>query len=191
MGLPEKCSLNEEERLVLYSIGALNNTPLTGKTKLQKLLFLLSNVFRNFHDLLEFEPHLLGPYSETVDYILEDLIQLGLIDKNNNCYKLTDLGLEMYHQLKPKRELMDVIEDFKGFLNDLPENELLAFIYVSYPKYISESAVWDKLKLDRLRISISLLKKHKLSFSKAAEIAGLNIIDFEKFLRNKNIRWRE
>ncbi len=134
---------------------------------------------------------MLGPYSETIEYILEDLIQLGLVDKNNNYYKLTDYGIDIFRELRPKKELMEVIDDFKDFLNDLPENELLVFIYVFYPKYISESAVWDKLKIDRLKISISLLNKHKLSFSKAAEIAGLDIFDFEKILKNNKVRWRE
>ena len=50
---------------------------------------------------------------------------------------------------------------FKEFLNDLPDEEILAFIYVSYPDYISESAKWDELKPERIKIAVSLLRKEK------------------------------
>lgn len=183
-------SLNNEEKIVLYSLGALGNTPLRSRTKLQKLLFLFSNVFQDFQDLLEFEPHLLGPYSETIDYVVEDLIQLDLIEKRNNSYKLTEKGLEIYSQLRPKKDLTKVIEDFKEFLNDMSDDEVLTFIYIFYPKYIAESARWNELKKERIKIAISLLKKQKVSYSKAVEIAGLSINEFEDLLMKRNIRWK-
>lgn len=183
--------LDDEEKIVLFSSGALGNTPLRSKVKIQKILFLVSNVFKEYKDLLEFEPHLFGPYSETVDYILEDLIKLGLINQEGSKYRLTEKGKGLYSQLRPKKELIRVIEDFKGFLNNLPDNEILAFVYVTYPDYISESAKWDELKQDRVRIAISLLKKEKISFGKAVEISGLKSKDFEENLNKRGIKWRK
>ena len=55
--------LNPEERIILYAVGALDK-PLRSKVKLQKLLFLVSNVFDDISELMRFEPHFLGPYSE-------------------------------------------------------------------------------------------------------------------------------
>jgi uncharacterized protein YwgA len=184
-------SLNNEEKIVIYSIGALDNTPLRSKTKLHKILFLFSNVFKNFQDILEFEPHLLGPYSETVDYVLDDLIRLDLVEKRNNSFSLTNKGLMIFNSLKPKEDLTKVVEDFKDFLNDLTDDEVLTFIYVFYPQYIAESARWNELKKNRIKIAISLLRKQKISFTKASEIAGLNINEFEDLLRKRNIRWKK
>jgi predicted HTH domain antitoxin len=183
-------SLEDEEKIVLFSIGALDNTPIRSKTKLQKLLFLVSNVFEDYKELLVFEPHLFGPYSENLDTILEDLIKMELVIKKGNSFKLSEMGYELYNRLKPKAELISVIEDFKDFLNDLSEDEILTFVYVSYPKYTSEAIKWNELKEKRIQYSISLLEKHKVSFGKAAEIAGLNTIEFGKLLKNRGIKWR-
>jgi Uncharacterised protein family (UPF0175). len=182
--------LEDDEQLIIYSIGALGNTPLRGRLRLQKLLFLISNVFENFKALLEFEPHLYGPYSEAVDDILDDLISLGLIDKEDSRYVLTKKGIDIYNHLKSRKELVDVIEDFKNFLKDLSGDEILVFVYVLYPEYIGESIVWDDLKKDRIKIAKSLLRKEKISFGKASEIAGLGISEFEGLLKEENIRWR-
>lgn len=182
--------LEEEEKLIIYALGAFKSRPLKSKIKLQKLIFLISNVFKEYKQLFEFEPHLFGPYSETLDAILDNLVKLGLIKKEKSEFSLTKKGLEVYKILKPKKELIQVIEDFKEFLHDLSDEEILTFIYVSYPQYISESAKWDELKKKRLKIAISLLQKGKISFNKAAEISGLNVEKFGEFLEKKKIRWR-
>ena len=183
--------INDEEKLVLFSIGALGNIPLRSKIIIQKLLFLIANVFKGFHELLRYEPHLYGPYSETVENVLYSLVKVGYIEKIENQYRLSKEGVNIFKSLHPKPELVNVIEDFKRFLNDLNFNELLAFIYVSYPEYISESVKWDELKTRRKDIAISLLRKKKVSFAKASEIAGMSGIEFDNLLKEMGIRWRE
>ncbi len=183
-------NLEEEEKIIIFSLGALDGSPLRSKIKLQKLLFLISNVFKNYEDLLEFEPHLFGPYSENIEYIVEDLIKLGLIEKEGIKYTLTNEGKKLYQCLKPKEELVNVIEDFKEFLNDLSDEEVLVFVYVTYPNYIEESAKWEELKQKRIPIAISLLKKQKISFGKAVEISGLSLGDFEELINEKKIKWK-
>lgn len=184
-------ALNEEEKIILYSLGASNNSPINNKTKLQKMLFLISNVFPDYQELIDFEPHLFGPYSEDVEVIIEDLIRIGLVDNKGNKYFLTKKGIDLYSHLKPKNDLMHVIEDYKEFLNDLTNNELLTFIYVSYPEYIEESVKWDELKRRRVPIAISLLEKQKVSFSKAAQIAGLSVKEFEDTLIKRKVQWKQ
>ncbi len=186
-----KYDLDDEEKLILYAIGCLQNTPIKGKIKLQKLLFLVSNVFGSLEDLLMYEPHLYGPYSEVVDNVLQSLIRLGLVKEGEKKgYYLTDEGKKIFNSLTPKEELVEVITDFKEFLNDLDNDELLAFIYVSYPEYIKESVKWDELKPKRERLAVSLLKKGKVSFSKASEIAGMNPGEFDKYLKDRGVAWR-
>lgn len=121
---------------------------------------------------------------------MEDLIKLGLIQQEGSRYSLTEQGKKLYICLKPKEDLIKVIEDFKEFLNDLTDDEVLIFIYVSYPSYIEESAKWEELKEKRIPTAISLLKKQKISFGKAVEISGLSGNDFETLLREKNVKWK-
>jgi uncharacterized protein YwgA len=182
--------LSDEEKILVYALGALGHSPLRTKVMIQKLLFLFSNVFTGFKGLLRFEPHLLGPYSETVENTLQSLIQLGLVQERGSGYQLTSDGQELFDMLSPKEEIVKVISDFKEFLHDLSEDEILTFIYSIYPEYIAESARWDKLKSRRLELAISLLRKGKLSFSKAAEVAGMNVGDFERALNERRVRWR-
>lgn len=184
-------NLEDEEKIVIFAVSALDNTPLRSKIKIQNLLFLISNVFKEYKELLEFEPHLFGPYSETLEYIVEDLVKLGIVEIDGSKYRLTKKGLELYSHIKPKKELIKVINDFKEFLNDLPDEEILAFVYVSYPDYISESAKWSELKKDRVKIAISLLKKEKISFGKAVEISGLSSSKFEDLLKINKIKWKK
>lgn len=182
--------LDDEEKLLLYAIGCMQNTPIKGKIKLQKLLFLVSNVFGSLEDLLMYEPHLYGPYSEVVENVLQSLISLGLVKEVRKGYGLTEEGKKVFNSLTPKEELVKVMNDFKEFLNDLDNDELLAFIYVSYPNYIKESVKWDELKQKRKKLAISLLKKGKISFSKAAEIAGMSSNEFDRYLKEMGVAWR-
>ncbi len=182
--------LEDQEKILLYSIGSLGNTPIRNKTKLQKLLFLTSNVFNEYQDLLSFEPHLYGPYSEYVEDILDDLIKMELVSEERKQYKLTALGEELYKRLKPKEELITVLEDFKLFLNDLTNDELLAFVYVTYPKYTSEAVKWGELKENREYYALQLLKKKKVSFSKAVEISGLSSSELDVLTKKEGIKWR-
>jgi predicted HTH domain antitoxin len=188
--MKENIDLVDEEKLILFSLGALDNTPLRSKIKIHKLLFLVSNVFKNFQDLFEFEPHLFGPYSETLNYLLEDLQTIGYVQIQGSEYKLTPKGYEVYRKLKPNEQLNKVLNDFKEFLNDLSDDEILTFVYVSYPKYIGESAKWDQLKKKREQVAISLLKKGKISFGKAVEISGLNVSKFEDLLKRFQVKWK-
>ena len=50
--------LEDREKVIFYSIGALDK-PIKTKIKLQKLIFLFSNVFKDYKDLLEFDKHFL------------------------------------------------------------------------------------------------------------------------------------
>jgi predicted HTH domain antitoxin len=138
-----------------------------------------------------YEPHYLGPYSETLENTLNSLVRLGYIEAEDSNFHLTQKGIKIFKSLTPKPELVRVIDDFKSFINDLSDNEILTFIYTSYPEYISESVKWDELKPRRVEFAISLLRNDKVSFGKAAEIAGISQIEFDRVLKKRNLRWRE
>jgi len=170
--------LESDQKLLIYAVGALG-TPLKTRIKLQKLFFLVSNVFEDIGNAFRFEPHLFGPYSEILDETSEELIDLDLIRKNKNKpFSLTTKGRDEYEKLSPMKELKDVIDDFKGFLNDMSDDEIMTFIYTFYPNYISESTEWDRLKKKRMKIALDLLKKDKISFSKAVHLSGKKYREF-------------
>lgn len=182
--------LEPDQNLILYAIGALDK-PLKSKVKIQKLFFLVTNVFKELESLFFFEHHLLGPYSEEVEVISSELIKLGFVKKVGSSFVLTPKGKEEYNNLKPREDLENVINDFKEFLNNMPDDKILTYIYVFYPDYIDESAKWDKLKENRVNTALYFLSKNKLSFSKAVKISGLPFKEFEKIAIQNNIRWRQ
>lgn len=120
-----------------------------------------------------------------------DLRKLGLVEKKGSRYKLSSKGVDVYKKIPIKEQMKTVMEDFKEFLNDLNQKELLAFIYITYPEYIEEATRWDEIRENREEIAISLLSKNKVSFGKAAEISGLNQKEFQKILEKRGVKWRE
>ena len=187
---PGASSLDETESVVLYSIGALGFTPLRSMVKLQKMHFLLANAFPDLQPLLNFRPSLLGPHSEVVESVLENLKNLNLVRQSRGSFALTTKGRHEFDKLHMNEGMVQVIEDFKDFLNDLPDNEVLTFIYIFYPEYISESAKWDELKGRRTEIAVSMLRKQKISFSKALEMSDLDGNKFIALLKASGVRWR-
>lgn len=181
--------LDEEEKLVLLAVGALGQ-PLRSKIKLQKIIFLVSNVIEGLQEDLGYEPHLYGPYSETVENISEDLVSLGYVNQEGSKFSLTPKGREEYKRLKPSKEIIQLIDDFKAFLNDMTDEEVMIYIYSFYPDFIEESTKWDELKKYRVDRSIKLLQREKLSMGKAAAMAGMNSFDFAQYLNNHGVQWR-
>ncbi len=178
--------LNPEERLILYAVGALDR-PLRSKVKLQKLLFLVSNVFSEIDDLLQYEGHFLGPYSEIVENLAQQLETQGLIEKDDDGYHLTHLGQGVFSNIRPAPQLVSVMDDFKEMLNDLKDDDIMTFIYACYPAYVTESLKWDELKRNRRTVAISLLNKGKLSVGRAAEVAGMSEPDFIDLIEKRRI----
>ena len=105
-------------------------------------------------------------------------------------FLLSEKGKELFKHLKPKKDLIEVLEDFKSFLNDLTDDEVLTFVYVNYPNYIEESVKWEGLKPKRVNVALSLLRKNKISFNKALQISGLGAKEFEKIILAKEIKWK-
>lgn len=83
---------------------------------------------------------------------------------------------DFYKTLKTKeerdqnKEFRSVIENIKDYFNDFTTNEMLAFIYKSFPDYIEYSIRAEQL--DYKKIFIDLYEKGKLGISKIAELIG-------------------
>ena len=118
---------------------------------------------------------------QTLWLTAEQLIKLGDVQINENKeLTITDKGIELleeFHRtLKTKderdqnKEFRNAIENIKDYFNDFTTDEMLAFIYKSFPNYVEYSI--RKEKLDYIKIFLNLYEKGKLGISKIAELMG-------------------
>ncbi len=155
--------------------------PVKGNVAFQKEMFLISNYIDKVNERAEFIPHSLGPYSEASEVSMDNLVSMGLVEKKEgNTYKITPLGIKV---LGLKQDLFspeekESIEDFKEFMSNLTNDEILLFIYASYPDFTVESTEYRRIMKSRVKNSISIYKKGIVSLEKAAFLAGVNIETF-------------
>jgi len=183
-------SLSPLQALILLLLDANKGEPVKGKVWLQKEMFLL--VHNTGKDEIiqgaQFEPHHYGPYSETIDAELDILRMMGLIEINRRI-SLNPMGRRLASKLRKivSPEFLELVEEIKGNLNDLSEDELLAYIYFTFPNMTTESRVLERIKRKREGLAVSLYRKGKVSLSKAAQIAGMSVRDFIELLRKRRI----
>jgi uncharacterized protein YwgA len=173
--------LTDLDLAILHLLHAGNNDPLSGKVAFQKEMFLIADYIEKIREQAEFIPHTFGPYSEAAENEMGNLRALGLVEEQGQEYKITPNGVAALGTVRAAftEEEIEAIGDYKKFLNDLTLDELLLFVYVSYPKYKEESTVYERVIRKRVLTAISLYKKGKVSLEKAAFLAGIPV---EKFL---------
>ena len=179
-------SLDIVQRYILALLGAANKAPVRERLWLQKELFVLAQQAPKLGDACGFSAHLQGPFSDSADEALKDLKNLGLVDYDSYGanIRLTNAGINEHEDLVKRMpaDVRDRVEDIKEFLNDLTENELLVFVYFSYPDMTQESVLTDVVEKNRMRCSVTLYKKAKVSLEKAAQLSGLHIVEFCKLV---------
>jgi len=183
----------EDDIVKKYSIlllSALNNKAIRGKTRLMKELFLISKNIPKLEAEADFEAYNYGPNSDYVSNALEELEVLNLIHKDGDKYYLTDAGKKIVNKLKPNidKDEIDLIEDMKELFDGLTTDEMLAIVYFTYPEMTFESLVKQRIDRKREQLAINLLKKGKVSISKAAEMAGMPLDSFYDLLKHKGIK---
>ncbi len=184
----EEIELSPSQAFMILLAGARNEEHIKGKTWLQKEMFLIAKNTM-LKEVLDFEPHLYGPYSETVDVELENLEVMGLLEENGNI-QLTEEGRKYYKKISEKasRQILDLISEIKEELNDLSKDELLAYIYFGFPETTEEAVRLEKIMKNRVKLAIRLYKKGKVSIGKAADIADMDVKSFMGYLRSKEIK---
>lgn len=187
-------NLDPHSFVILEALYANKHRPIKQKILFQKILFLTLMNFKKLFNIVDFKPHLLGPYSASIDKTIEQLIKIGNIKKNEkNEFEITDEGIEILEQLSKEiedkeevnqiLEFEDVVDHIKELFIDFSTDEMLAFIYKSYPDYIESSIKADQL--DYEKIFIKLYKKGKLGISKIAELLGLSINNAYNLIKQK------
>jgi len=97
---------------------------------------------------------------------------VGVLASNSGKIVLTVQGKEIARELvkQEDEETLRALSEYKRFLNDLPSNELLAYIYTAYPDMVDESVEYRRLKPNIEAHILSLVRKQKISSQRAAEL---------------------
>jgi len=177
--------LSELEKAILLVSIADGGKPIPGDTWLQKEIFLIAKNVPEIDREANYSPDFFGPFSENLEEGLEELEQEELIKISGTKISITEEGKKLIEKIKNnfEKSSLIIIEDFKKLLNDLTEDELLTFIYFTYPQTTSESQALQRVIQNRLRNSISLYKKGKISLSKASELSGKPIDELGKLVK--------
>ena len=179
-------------QLVLKILKGFNSKPIDGKIKFQKIAFLVLRNFEERFEFFDFKPHKFGPYSESLDYALEEIKNKEEAGIEKDTIKITENGKKKLNELesitelsekeKKNKELIEkAIENIKEAFINFTSNEMLAFIYKSEPDYIGDSIVADKM--DYEKIFLELYDKGELGISKIAELMGWEFQEAYDFIR--------
>ena len=135
---------------------ANNCSPIRGRTRFQKMIFLLQakqSSTNSKPDLgFNFVPYDYGPYSKALQLDINDLIERGLIKEEPEMgqfgkykykYKITQTGQTLVERLLTKRKyskhqfemLHKLLIEIKNDINDKDIDLLLREIYTDYPAY--------------------------------------------------------
>lgn len=173
--------LNDLDLAILHLLHAGDNDPLKGNVAFQKEMFLIADYIDKIREQAEFIPHTFGPYSEAAENGMRNLKSRGLVEEKYHEYHLTPNGVAALSKAKSAftEEQIEAIRGYKEFLNDLSRDEILLFVYISYPDFVEKSTVYERVIRKRIPTAISLYKNEKVSLEKAAFLAGLTV---EKFL---------
>ena len=169
-------TLTDIQSMIILLANA-GNIPIKGRTWLQKEMFLLAERIEKIREDTSYEPDLMGPYSDVLEEELVQLENLGIISIDDNKISITSSGKQIAKILEKKEsaEVLQYINDYKEFLNDLSQDELLCFVYSARPDMTKESVKYEKLKPKMEKVLLNLVIKEKISKSRAAELLNKDL----------------
>ena len=177
-----------EIQSVIILLANAGNTPIKGRTWLQKEIFLLAERLDELREEASYEKDLMGPYSDIVEEELVQLENLGIVSIDSNKIALTNRGKEVARELvkKESKTVLEHIQNYKDFLNDMSQDELLCFVYSSRPEMTEESVKYEKLKPKMENILLNLVAKEKISIGRADELINKDLEYVMKKQKEKN-----
>lgn len=182
--------LNSVQKYALLYAKAKGREPVRGKLWYQKGLFLLAQKSPDLAEELAYEPALMGPFSDALNWNLEQLEAIGLLKKTDSRFWATDFGGECVRVLQQEidRSEFERADEIKELINDLPSNELLALVYVLHPETTSESREVERILPKRVELAVSLYRKGKVGLELGSRIAGLPVQEFASILAERGLR---
>ncbi len=175
--------MSELQKYIVLLLSANKGESIKGKTWFQKELFLIAKNIKVVSEEASFNSDFYGPYSENAKEQLAELELDEIVVKDGSAMSLSKLGSQISQRLEQKtpKQRLEMISEFKNLLNDLNDDEILTFIYFTFPEFTEESLVLDNIMKNRKQVALKLYKKEKISVQRAAEIAGEPL---ERFIRD-------
>jgi len=137
--------------LMLYTD---NRSPIIGKLRLEKLIFLLDQTIRRkrLHiadKLYDFRPYQYGPFSEEVYDDIELLKDLGLVyveeRQGDQVFEITHKGTALVERMLKEKviplSLFNEVEYIKRKWNRADLRSLLEYIYKNFKEYTQKSLI--------------------------------------------------
>ena len=136
---------------------ANDGEPIEGRTRFQKMIFLLLMKAKFFKNRYDFQPHDYGPYSKELQSDIDHLIKEGYVTEERKtkeegkikyAYSITKDGTAFVNHIISDEELnskfhfsnlLELSNEVKGKLNHKDLSSLLYEIYDEYPEYAKYS----------------------------------------------------
>ena len=174
-------TLDPVQRLVVLLAASNGGEPIMGGTRLQKMVFLLSELSDEMAERCGYGAGSYGPHSEIVGEAARRLGEAGVlrVDGAGGGIAATPTGRRVAGEIAGGEDddMLDAIESCKDMLNGLPTDEVLAYVYLSYPRMAERSAARDRIMRSKERHVMSMLKKEKISAERASELLGWHLED--------------
>ena len=165
------------QRLIVLLAASGGGAPITGQTRLQWMMFLLSEGSGDMARRCGYGAGSYGPHSGTVGEAARLLGEIGVLclDDRGGSISATPTGRRVAEEIAEEEDdnTLDVIDSCKDMLNDLPDDEALAYVCLSYPSMAGRSAACDRARRGAEQHVMSMLKKEKISSERAAELLGM------------------
>jgi predicted HTH domain antitoxin len=168
-------------------VGLFLNKGRLSPERIYVLIFFISNDIKKLHNKIKFKANADGIYSTYVNMILKKLFKKRYIKKYRSKIGLTNIGRKKVDEIILEFPYLYIIQIFIRFIKKLHDDELLALLYYTFPKYFENVPKLERIEKNRLELAVRLYLKRKVPVEVAAMISGYNITDFIEALKAKNI----
>ena len=160
--------LSDVEKSALALVGYSKGGRMDGDTRVQKLGFMAikSSGNKDLDNDFDYRPHNFGPYSENLDYGIQQLIDYGLVAPIGKPPKfvLTDDGKRVLNEIEEEDNVLaDHIREMVKDLEHLSNDDLISIVYELYPTFTTNSIIVDKVKFckrsDAIHVPLAKLKE--------------------------------
>ena len=175
-------------RHMLLLAGA-DDESVRGHTMLQKMLYVLAKDIGDSDVESSFRPHDYGPYSQQVADGLDGLSKEGLVSHVPGKIALTPAGRVAAGNAGSNLNEAEVaiLRECKRFFNNMTNEQLLLYIYLSYPDMAANSRVCDSIVPRAEDIVMDMVKDEKISSGRAAEILKVPFRDILYMMKRRDL----
>lgn len=146
----------DRQLLPLVLMEANENQPIEGRTRLQKMVFLMQQEFVEADEPLpgkyQYIPYDYGPFAKKLYDDIDELSDRHVIDEDPETiedgkvkyyYQLGRRGDDYLHEWPEEdiKRVRKVAERIKQDFNDMPLPQLLDHVYTQYPEYAENSVL--------------------------------------------------